>query len=45
MLKTAAIFEERGFVKVMERDGIFTRFVSLKKRNPLRIPDANQDYL
>jgi tRNA A58 N-methylase Trm61 len=31
MLKTSAAFEERGFVKVKERDKIFTRFVSLKK--------------
>lgn len=32
MLKTAAMFEARGFVKVMEKDGLFTRFVRLKKK-------------
>jgi 16S rRNA A1518/A1519 N6-dimethyltransferase RsmA/KsgA/DIM1 with predicted DNA glycosylase/AP lyase activity len=31
MLKTASLFEQRNFVKIVEKDGFFTRFVSLKK--------------
>lgn len=32
MQRTVSIFEQRGFVKAKEKDGLFTRFVSLQKR-------------
>jgi len=32
MQKTAMLFEQRGFVQAKEKEGLFTRFVSFKKR-------------
>lgn len=32
MQKTAALFEQTGFTKEIERDRFFTRFVRLRKR-------------
>jgi len=31
MLQTVSLFEQRGFLKIAEKEGFFTRFVSLKK--------------
>jgi ubiquinone/menaquinone biosynthesis C-methylase UbiE len=31
MQRTVSIFEQRGFIKAKEKDGLFTRFVSLQK--------------
>jgi len=31
MQQTATLFEQRGFVKAQEKDGLFTRFISFKK--------------
>lgn len=33
MRKTAAMFEQRGFAKEVEQDGLFTRFVRLRKKS------------
>jgi len=33
MQMTVSIFEQRGFVKAKEKDGLFTRFVSLQKKD------------
>jgi ubiquinone/menaquinone biosynthesis C-methylase UbiE len=32
MQRTVSLFEQRGFVKAKEKDGLFTRFVNLQKR-------------